>query len=66
MARPISENSVATVVGLLMVNNQVTIQGKSLESIAVMVSNLRKREQHKEKKFKLKKENDVVIVSRVL
>ena len=65
MARPKKNDSVATVVGLLMVNNQVTIQGKSLPSVAVMVSNLKKKEEHKDKKFKLKQENDTITVKRV-
>lgn len=65
MARPQKSDSVATVVGLLMVNNQVTIQGKTLPSIAVMVSNLKKKEEHKDKKFKLKQENETITVKRV-
>ena len=65
MARPQKSDSVATVVGLLMVNNQVAIQGKKIESVAVMVSNLKKKEEHKDKKFKLKQENDIITVKRV-
>jgi hypothetical protein len=66
MARPISDNSVSTVVGLLMVNHQVTIQGKSLPSVTVMVSQLKSKPQHKDKKFKIKQQGGLIIVTRVL
>jgi hypothetical protein len=66
MARPISDNSVSTVVGLLMVNHQVTIQEKSLPSVTVMVSQLKSKPQHKDKKFKIKQQGGLIIVTRVL
>jgi len=66
MARPKSDSSVATVVSLLLVNNSIHIENKSLSSVAVMVSNLKKREGQQDKKFKIKQEDGVVIVSRVL
>lgn len=66
MARPISENSISTIVGLLMVNNSVTIEGKNPQSVAVMVSNLKRKEEHKDKKFKVKQVDGSIIVSRVV
>lgn len=66
MSRPKSDNSVATLVSLLLVNTCVHIKDKSLASIAVMVSNLKKREGQQDKKFKIKQEDGIVIVSRVL
>ena len=66
MAIPISDNSVSTIVGLLLVNNSIHIENKSLSSVAVMISQLKKREGQQDKKFKIKQEDGVVIVSRVL
>lgn len=66
MARPISDNSVSTIVGLLLVNHQVTIQEKSLPSVTVMVSQLKQKTEHKNKKFKIKQQNGLIIVTRVL
>jgi hypothetical protein len=66
MPRKQEPNSVATIVGLLMVDNDVKIEGKSLESVTVMVSQLKRKEEHKDKKFKVKKVDGTIIVSRVI
>jgi hypothetical protein len=66
MPRKQEPNSVATIVGLLMVDNDVKIEGKSLESVTVMVSQLKRKEAHKDKKFKVKKVDGTIIVSRVI
>ena len=66
MARKQEPNSVATMVGLLLVNNSVTIQDKSLASVSVMTCNLKKREEHKDKKFKIKQVDNTITVTRVL
>lgn len=66
MPRPRSESSIATIVGLLMVNNSVNIENKNPQSVAVMISNLKKREEHKDKKFKVKQVDGVITVFRVL
>ena len=65
MARPILENSVSTIVGLLMVNNHVIINNKKLPSVSVMVSQLKSKPQHKHKKFKIKQQDGLVIVERI-
>jgi hypothetical protein len=66
MARKQEPDSVSTIVGLLLVNNSVNISSKHFSSVAVMVSQLKRKEEHKDKKFKLRQEGDTVIVSRVL
>jgi hypothetical protein len=66
MSRPKSDNSVATLVSLLLVNNSIHIENKSLSSVAVMVSNLKKREGQQDKKFKIKQEDNTVTVTRVI
>jgi hypothetical protein len=66
MSRKQEPNSVATIVGLLMVNNSVEIQQKKLASVAVMISQLKRKEENKDKKFKLKEVNGVVTVTRVI
>ena len=65
MARPKSDNSVATVVGLLLVGESINIHGKPLPSVAVMVSNLKKKAEHKDKRFKLKEHEGIIAVHRV-
>jgi len=65
MPRKQEPNSVATIVGLLLVGNDVKIENKSLESVSVMVSQLKRREEHKDKKFKVKQVEGVVVVTRV-
>jgi hypothetical protein len=66
MPRKQEPNSVATIVGLLLVNNSVEIQEKKLSSVAVMVSQLKRKEENKDKKFKLKEVDGVVTVTRVI
>jgi hypothetical protein len=66
MPRKQEPNSVATIVGLLLVNNSVEIQEKKLASVAVMISQLKRKEENKDKKFKLKEVDGVVTVTRVI
>ena len=66
MPRSKEANSVATIVGLLLVGNDVKIEDKTLQSVAVMVSQLKRKEEHKDKKFKVKQVNGVIIVTRVI
>ena len=71
MARPISETSIRTLAGLLEVGMHLDVTNKSTASTAVMVSNLRKDEAHKDKKFKvsgltLSEGNSFTRVTRVL
>jgi hypothetical protein len=66
MPRKQEPNSVATIVGLLLVGNDVKIENKTLESVSVMVSQLKRREEHKDKKFKVKQVDGVIIVTRVI
>lgn len=65
MARKQEPNSVATIVGLLLVDSEVKIENKSLQSVAVMVSQLKKNDPHSSKKFKVKQVEGVVVVTRV-
>lgn len=66
MPRKQEPNSVATIVGLLLVGSSVEIQQKKLASVAVMISQLKRKEENKDKKFKLKEVNGVVTVTRVI
>lgn len=66
MARPKEENSVRTLVGLLESGSHVNISGKSLSSVAVMTSQLKRNEEHKDKKFKVSFKEGIVTVKRVL
>jgi len=66
MARKQEPNSVSTIVGLLLVGSSVDIQQKKLASVAVMISQLKRKEENKDKKFKLKEVNGVVTVTRVI
>lgn len=65
MARKQEPNSVATIVGLLLVDSEVKIENKSLSSVAVMVSTLKRKPEHIDKKFKVKQLEGVVVVTRV-
>ena len=65
MARKQEPNSVATIVGLLLVDSEVKIEKKSLESVAVMVSTLKRKPEHTDKKFKVSQVEGVVVVKRV-
>jgi len=66
MPRKQEPNSVATIVGLLLVGNDVNIENKTLSSVSVMISQLKRKEEHKDKKFKVKQVNGTVVVSRVI
>ena len=65
MARKQEPNSVATIVGLLLVDSEVKIENKSLPSVAVMVSTLKRKPEHTDKKFKVSQVDGVVVVKRV-
>jgi hypothetical protein len=65
MARKQEQNSVATIVGLLLVDSEVKIEQKTLSSVAVMVSTLKRKPEHTDKKFKVKQVEGVVVVTRV-
>ena len=65
MARKQEPNSVATIVGLLLVDSEVKIENKSLESVAVMTSTLKRKPEHADNKFKVKQVEGVVVVKRV-
>lgn len=66
MPRKQEPNSVATIVGLLLVGHSIEIKEKTLESVSVMVSQLKRKEEHKDKKFKVKQVDGVIIVTRVI
>ena len=66
MARQTEENSKIGKVKILQVNESVTFEDDKWSSLTVQVSNLRKDEQHKDKKFKVSHENGNTIVKRVL
>lgn len=59
-----SETSVSTLVSKLSVGESVTFKNKKRESVAVMVSNLKRADEHKLKTFKLKDEKGKVTVTR--
>lgn len=65
MARKQEPNSVATIVGLLLVDSEVKIEQKALASVAVMVSTLKRKPEHTDKKFKVSQVEGVVVVKRV-
>lgn len=65
MARKQEPNSVATIVGLLLVDSEVKIENKSLPSVAVMVSTLKRKPEHTDKKFKVSQVEGIVVVKRV-
>lgn len=64
MARTKSENSVSTKVSELELNQSVSFTNP-LQSVAVMVSNLKKREGNADKIFKIKYVEGLVYVTRV-
>lgn len=68
MARQTEENSKIGKVKILEVNESVTFDDAKWSSLTVQVSNLKKDEQHKDKKFKVSHshENGNTIVKRVL
>ena len=65
MPRKQEPNSVATIVGLLLVDSEVKIENKTLSSVAVMVSTLKRKPEHTDKKFKVSQVDGVVVVKRV-
>jgi len=59
-----SETSVSTLVSKLEVGASVTFKNKKRESVAVMVSNLKRADEHKLKTFKIKDEKGLITVTR--
>lgn len=59
-----THDSVSTIVGLLKVKESAIFQGKKRESVAVMVSNLKRIEEHSLKIFKIKDEKGIITVTR--
>lgn len=59
-----SETSVSTLVSKLEIGESVTFNNKKRESVAVMVSNLKRVEEHSLKTFKIKDEKGKIIVTR--
>ena len=64
MPKQPSPTSVSTVVSNLEVDGSASFEN-SYASVAVMVSVLRKKEQHKEKKFKIQSKENITTVTRV-
>jgi hypothetical protein len=59
-----SETSVSTLVSKLSVGESVVFKNKKRESVAVMVSNLKRIEEHSLKTFKIKDERGLITVTR--
>lgn len=59
-----SKTSVSTLVSELEVGKSVVFEGKKRESVAVMVSNLKRIEEHALKTFKIKDEKGKITVTR--
>jgi hypothetical protein len=59
-----SETSVSTLVSKLSVGESVVFKNKKRESVAVMVSNLKRADEHKLKTFKIKDEKGLITVTR--
>ena len=59
-----SETSVSTLVSKLEVGESVVFKNKKRESVAVMVSNLKRADEHKLKTFKIKDEKGKITVTR--
>lgn len=64
MPKQPSPTSVSTLVSNLEVDGSVQFE-KPYGSIAVMISVLRKKEEHKEKKFKIQSKENITTVTRV-
>ena len=64
MARPIDPQSVGNQVALLEVNEKLEVVNRPT-SVAVMVSNLKKKEAHKEKIFKIRSINGNTQITRI-
>lgn len=65
MARHKSSDSVSTKVSNLAVDEFVVFIKNPYSSVAVMVSNLKRKEEHKNKIFKIKQQDGIVEVLRV-
>ena len=59
-----SKNSVSTLVSQLGIGESVEFKDKKRESVAVMVSNLKRIEEHALKTFKIKDEKGKITVTR--
>lgn len=59
-----SKTSVSTLVSELKVGESVEFKGKKRESVAVMVSNLKRIDEHELKTFKIKDEKGTITVTR--
>jgi len=59
-----SKNSVSTLVSQLGIGESVEFKDKKRESVAVMVSNLKRIEEHSLKTFKIKDEKGKITVTR--
>jgi len=64
MARNISPDSVSSKVAELTLGEHLRFENP-YTSVMVMVSNLKKKEQHKDKLFKIKYADGITIVSRI-
>jgi len=64
MARNISPDSVSSKVAELTLGENIRLDNP-YTSVMVMVSNLKKKEAHKDKLFKIKHSNGITIVSRM-
>jgi hypothetical protein len=64
MARDIDPNSVSTKVGKLEINDVVSFNNP-YSSVAVMVSTLKRKKDHKDKIFKIRLKDDVTTVIRI-
>lgn len=65
MGRPTEENSVHSLVSILGVGESVKIENKNQASIVVLVSTLKRKEEHKDKKFKIKLNSEGTLVERI-
>jgi hypothetical protein len=64
MARSISPTSVASRVGVLKLEESLLLENP-YTSVMVMVSQLKKKEEHKQKLFKIKYANNITTVTRI-
>jgi hypothetical protein len=64
MARSISPTSVASKVGYLKLEESLLLENP-YNSVMVMVSQLKKREEHKQKLFKIKFTDNITTVTRI-
>jgi len=64
MARNISPDSVSSKVADLTLGEHLRLENP-YTSVMVMVSNLKKKDAHKDKQFKIKSTDDITIVTRI-